>query len=589
MTTSLTLSDVTHIVSLDRAPDRSEGMILLSTATSPFLVIHKEDLFALGAGLERIIRNILEDKDHKRFMINLVVFPVGADGKYALIETKLDICAYVEYEIFAAAVKDLLKVYHAGRHTFDELLIASPLFEGYRRADPTFFLQQGLPQHKVHDAEFRLVYGDVINLKFHNQRIMLEDAVVSLKGLMRLFLENLKRTLKVVQDIQDIQDITSQSRPVDVPVTNTGGQPFNLNVAIDLTAMSNCQILPPRHVYERDGRQISLNFFHLSAVHMAQGLDGKVVSNVDLIISDKPIDQWRGYDNCSMIDMYLEEYGRDRFVERRRQTKPVLHATMRSLAQHYGFKHFHPILSYEAGSSPFMPSKGTLWPNVALPPTEDGTFLIKPRFGARSIGMYLVESHFLGRFIEKIVRANDKELSSDNLKFLETKLEEFSIPLAGQEKEDQEGIRALVDQGACIETIVPNVTEEYRLITAVLNDSNLRVGDVVKRARRSATDNDKWKDLQTIDTTGNSDDKRVSFDVMMEGRDPAIREEIRQFLSSLPALYSVDLFFTKEGKWGVFEYCSQFGFINHDHNHIRRLHLEYVEAQVNERIFQDQS
>lgn len=185
-------------------------------------------------------------------------------------------------------------------------------------------------------------------------------------------------------------------------------------------------------------------------------------------------------------------------------------------------------------------------------PNVTGKVVIKPQDGARGIGQFVVDtSHVnLHQFNKKL----DKYLTTDHSdeafkKFLDG-FNDHVTYYSRDEDTPGEGLQCLKTQGGIVQSFIPNVSAEYRVITGA--DSR-----PVYFQRRQMRDVESAYPQATgggdvIDVSANRDNP---FDTDMQAK------KLFDYLCQtvIGPLNSIDLFITNDGHWGIFEYCNQFG------------------------------
>ena len=230
----------------------------------------------------------------------------------------------------------------------------------------------------------------------------------------------------------------------------------------------------------------------------------------------------------------------------------------------------------EFGKENFVPIKTWLHPQAMgasnlVSPT--GKVVIKPKDGARGIGQFLVDTSkipfavmidALDRYIKDVYKKVDlfKELNKYD--------PDMCYSVAGEQRED-EGLGAIKSQGYIIQSFVDNILAEYRVIT----DRDGTPSYCQQRSIRGDKDFPQATGSDTNSILG--DDVVLLSSVLPE-------DQLNDFKAMSAAvvgpLSSIDLFVTKDGKWGIFEYCNQFGIKGVPAQVVANLHTDFVEDLI---------
>jgi hypothetical protein len=226
-----------------------------------------------------------------------------------------------------------------------------------------------------------------------------------------------------------------------------------------------------------------------------------------------------------------------------RETKFTQQLGMSELARKLDLKHFRHIRTFMTNAE--RPSSHFFGQDIG------GMIVIKPIDGARGIGQLIVN-------LDEILPANVAHLltlAKDGkdafLEYVNTCAPHVEYHIGHGEVE--EGIGALAE-GYVVQEMVRNVENEYRIILTPESEPAF----ICARKR----------DSLPLDANANSHDYRQATGVARFRHEMAILStidyphlnEVLVLLKELQLpLNSVDLFITTDGKWGIFEYCPQWG------------------------------
>lgn len=183
--------------------------------------------------------------------------------------------------------------------------------------------------------------------------------------------------------------------------------------------------------------------------------------------------------------------------------------------------------------------------------------VIKPRDGARGIGQFLVDlgfinlQHFIMNLRDYITSVREKRENTCTFDEFMAQWQGKVSYHVGTERSQDEGLFALLDQGMVVQSLVPNVVSEWRIITG-------HDGEPVYCQRRTIRD----RDSALPQATGAGD--LVDSESIYDWEKVFVNDDQRRcFLhlckNVIGPMNSLDLFVTENGDWGIFEYCNQFG------------------------------
>lgn len=206
-------------------------------------------------------------------------------------------------------------------------------------------------------------------------------------------------------------------------------------------------------------------------------------------------------------------------------------------------------------------------------PNLTGKVVVKPQDGARGVGHFVVDTKFVNLFqfskkLDKYLEEEYAELTFKNF------LKGFAGHVSYYSRDENmvgEGLLCLKTQGAIVQSLIPNVSAEYRIITGA-------DGKPVYHQRRQVRD----PDSDYPQATGGGD----VIDVQANREDPfsSDTEAHKLFVylcqNVIGPMNSIDLFITTDGHWGIFEYCNQFGVSGIPADVAERIHSDYMRTVV---------
>lgn len=168
--------------------------------------------------------------------------------------------------------------------------------------------------------------------------------------------------------------------------------------------------------------------------------------------------------------------------------------------------------------------------------------IIKPKFGARSIGQFIFNPIYTPpAAISNIIAQSQNEL--DMCDKIEMNYPDVKY-LKGYQREENEGHGALKSGIVCQE-VIENIDAEFRIITGA---SGLPV--IIKHRERVKVAENYMIPTSNPDTPGWNKLNTIY---------PIVHEQLCTLLKVLKApFHSIDLFITKTGEWGIFEFSPEF-------------------------------
>lgn len=243
-----------------------------------------------------------------------------------------------------------------------------------------------------------------------------------------------------------------------------------------------------------------------------------------------------------------------------RYRKDVQHLMMNRFATENGLKGFVKIPTFfnKVGRIDLMNVRGYGLGNYH----GIDRMVIKPVHGARGIHQFVVDTrtgniHAFFQGLDKAINLYDKNAQDIN-EFLTQLREHYSgdFDYFKGKNNTFEGPGHLSQQIFFAQAYVGDVEQEIRIITGPNGEPTVAVG-----RERAKYDGDKFTYHQASGA-GMSDNllNLDSIPTTLTKLTPEYWEEVKVMCREvIGPLNSVDLFITKEGKWGIFEFCNQFG------------------------------
>ena len=193
-----------------------------------------------------------------------------------------------------------------------------------------------------------------------------------------------------------------------------------------------------------------------------------------------------------------------------------------------------------------------------------GLVVVKPEDGARGICQMVVDFDKIsvGAFLRDLY-------GKTSLKDIHAKYKEHLIVGAGHELYDDEAEGVKKDASFAFQRYVENIEAEYRILT----DKDGAIGFACKRVRGGDTEF-KQATGATSKVTAIEEvtEEQLGLDI---GADWDVFE--RLLAEVVGPMQSVDLFITKDGKWGICEYCNQYGIEGVPREYYLKSVRDYVE------------
>lgn len=291
-------------------------------------------------------------------------------------------------------------------------------------------------------------------------------------------------------------------------------------------------------------------------------MDGtRIKANFDMYIGngDAESERWR---KMLAPHQFIDLPRYDKFTQALRLQRGI---QAYEKTDHPGDHGFIPVQTWFTGLN-----SGNNYPPVA------GKMVIKPQDGARGAGQWLVDTNFvnlqyfsakLTDFVSDVRSNGDEVVVKEKLETFLAKFDGHVSYHSGGEHYATEGFTMLSDQGAVVQSLVPDIEHEFRLITGV-------DGSPVYCQRRKIRDNES----KLPQATGGG--FVIDHDAVMDWEDllgSNRRHALRWLCQNvIGPMNSLDLFKTKDGGWGILEYCNQFGVSGIPQDIARDMHINYL-------------
>lgn len=297
--------------------------------------------------------------------------------------------------------------------------------------------------------------------------------------------------------------------------------------------------------------------------HPQVNIRGTDVSyNFDIMISNGGPNEGFNFGNVLPAHRYVKLPRYDKFT----QAIQLLNALEEYRATHEALAVLHakflPVPTWFVGVN-----GSRSFPNVT------GKVVIKPQDGARGIGQFVVDTLYIN--LHQFNKSLDKYLAGEHTP------EAFQVFLDGfkghvsyysrDEDKPGEGLECLKEQGAIVQSFIPDVSAEYRVITGAAGEP------VYFQKRRFRDENSAYPQA-----TGGGDtidlDARCLNPLAKDVHSNALFLNLCQ--NVIGPLNSIDLFITSDGHWGIFEFCNQFGVTGIPAGIAEDIHAKFMENIV---------
>lgn len=199
-------------------------------------------------------------------------------------------------------------------------------------------------------------------------------------------------------------------------------------------------------------------------------------------------------------------------------------------------------------------------------PVANGQVVVKPMDGARGVGQFLVDLNFttLFQFQAQLSKYVGTEHTEERFKAFLDSFEGAVTYHSIDENFPGEGLQGLKEQGAIIQSYIPNVISEYRVITD-------HSGDPCYYQRRNIRD----KESVYPQATGGGN-LIYRGDSVTSPLPPAADLLFKTLCrTAIGPMNSIDLFLTETG-WGIFEHCNQFGVTGIPAEISEKIHADFL-------------
>jgi len=288
---------------------------------------------------------------------------------------------------------------------------------------------------------------------------------------------------------------------------------------------------------------------------------GKMISNYDLLIGT-----WRDAcidGNMLPIDIALPRYGK---FEQSMMLSDIAESLTNDSS--IALRYYRPVKCYNKSSA--SPLRG----RAILPGWKDKKLYIRFSHGARGVGNCIFDTSRAN--LHAFLLVLSKGSQDDLQKFAHAA--SFNIGMVAHNETIVSELENRKTQDLVVTEVIDNIICESRVC---LDYRSKVYFTEIRRVRKNVPKMSIGTDAATaakfdIPQFYDNGDQPIetifgsefyipnSLEFRASGRTfPAdhtlqMRYEIETFLSKLPPMNSVDLFFTEDGKWGIFEFCNQF-------------------------------
>ena len=312
------------------------------------------------------------------------------------------------------------------------------------------------------------------------------------------------------------------------------------------TLVTATEYLPPRYEYKG-------NFYTVIMESRQSIVDGEAQSSHDLDIAFRGEVSWGGV-----------HVGQDMFSKTLTFALPAKsrqNAYLNAIAKKVGAANYRSLAVYDR----------TSYKQISKP----GLYIVKPELGARAIGQIVFEyPEVTPSAIEQLILGNHTldgfldQLKKRNLKA------QYHSP---RDHSKDEGY-AILREARLYSEYLTNVSNEYRLTTGA--DSSAMY--CTPRYIKTVSDSDQAITVKQATVIGDGS-LGPTYRFQSISIDQPTRDEINSVLNEaqLP-LHSIDLFFTSDGKWGIFEYSTSFCCIKIPSDYVAGEIKEFIHRTLND-------
>lgn len=321
--------------------------------------------------------------------------------------------------------------------------------------------------------------------------------------------------------------------------------------------INNLDVLGATHEL---GEDLELRFHRHPQVNFR---GDKVSFNFDIMISNGGTNEGFNFKHVLPEHRYVHLPRYDKFTQAIRLLNGFNEYKQLNKDTHDHYRNwFHPVPTWFVGLNPTRSF-----------PTVKGKVVVKPMDGARGVGHFVVDLDYvnLTQFNKVLARYVAGEHDEAKFKVMLDSFEGHVTYHSIDEDHPGEGLQALTEQGAIVQSFVPDVAAEYRVITG-------KDGLPVYYQRRKMRDVDSKYPQAT--GGGNLISAAESGPTPFLGRpdEQAIFDYLCQYV--IGPLNSIDLFITRGDEWGIFEYCNQFGVSGISAKTAENIHADFIKEVV---------
>lgn len=286
--------------------------------------------------------------------------------------------------------------------------------------------------------------------------------------------------------------------------------------------------------------------------------DGELIFNYDLLISNKV------HDLPYIADIVLPRYTKNYQISH-------LKSISKKLEKENKLINFKNIKCFNRYNSSTL--NGTDM-QVDLP---DGLIYIRPSDGARGVGNTIFDTTKAN--IYSFLRL----LTKGNSSTFETDMKPFAHAFASS---DGMSFKKFIDgdlikdrysnQFAVITEVIENISSEIRIITDHNSEIAMTEFRTLSRFKIDYGSLEVPNTIKQVIDDGTAPIKIYRGLAIPKSSPISLTEEIKTLVKELPPMSSVDIFFTEDGKWGIFEFCNQFGCEDFPVQWLQKLHEEFI-------------
>ncbi len=236
----------------------------------------------------------------------------------------------------------------------------------------------------------------------------------------------------------------------------------------------------------------------------------------------------------------LQVHGKHATLRHFRYEKHVYNNLFNDLAKEHKLRGWRPVLNYaDSFAIPVLP--------VCAPVID---YLVRPNYGARGLGfIQFPYPKTTANALETLVKKWTAEEITDE--FFQGILKKIGAKISDSPNTKMEEVKSCLKDGFDFVKVVSDVSKEYRIITDHLGAPAL----LVEREQL-----DYGLKIKQASGGYQNTDKIIPVDDFFSSVSADFAKELKRFfeLVKLP-IHSFDLFITRDGNWGFFEACNEFG------------------------------